>query len=58
MSKKRKKRQKKIEIRQKCRKPGKTIKIVKKPVKNHQKYRKNVKNVEKLGKNNQKCREP
>ena len=38
MSKNRKKRQKKIEIRQKSRKPGKTIKNVKKPVKNNQKY--------------------
>ena len=38
---------KKIEICQKCRKPGKTIKNAKKPVKNRQNYRKIVKNVKK-----------
>ena len=38
MSKKQEKTSKKIEIRQKSRKPGKTIKNVKKPVKNNQKY--------------------
>ena len=47
---------KKIEIHQKCRKSGKTIKNVEKPVKTRQKYRKIVKNVEKLGKNRQKCK--
>ena len=44
---------KKIEIRQTCRKPGKTIKNVRKSVKNRQKYRKIAKIIEKLGKNDQ-----
>ena len=49
---------KKIENRQKCRKPRKIVKNVENPVKNRQKYRKMGKNVEKLRKNHQKCREP
>ena len=40
--------------REKCRKPGKTVKNVEKPVRNGQKYRKIIKNVEKLGKRCQK----
>ena len=42
MSKNKKKRQKKFEIRQKCRKLGETIKNVEKPVKNRQKNQKIV----------------
>ena len=52
--KKRKIGQKKIEIRQKCRKPGKTMKNVEKPVKNLQKYRKIVKNFQKQKKTSKK----
>ena len=36
---------------EKCRKPGKTVKNVEKPVRNREKYRKIVKNVKKRGKN-------
>ena len=43
MSKNRKNSKKKIEIRQKCRKQGKTIKNAEKPVKNRKKYRKTSK---------------
>ena len=43
MSKNRKNGQKKIEIRQKCQKQGKTIKNAEKLVKNRQKYRKTSK---------------
>ena len=54
MSKNLKNGQKKIEICQKCRKPGKTIKNAEKPLKNRQNYRKIVKNVQKLGEKRQK----